>query len=294
MFNRLPEAGPAPDRTTQAHADKHSFLEWLSGSMLGSCPKPSTVRRIAPLPAIALALALAGTQPAGLWLLRHVGVVNLGTVRAHLNSRWRPSHCLQPQRQPPTGGAAASQRRNRSPPGTPRAPGNLCYAGAHHAAHGDPRADAHRNSCPNAHAGPSRHDDGNAHQATIPDPEAPLLHPSVYAHNHEIIAPILADGLFDQFKTSMGQDADYVNDGQIGVRLLNYMNKSIMTFERIDDPSPDLHVRITATYQYTNYMDPEVTYNVTANAVMKSIPLREFPRRTSFSDQDTPIPVSHT
>ena len=104
-----------------------------------------------------------------------------------------------------------------------------------------------------------------------PHIEAPLRHPEIYNHNHEIIAPILAEKAVEQFEAYREEDAAWLTKGQWGVRIHNGLIRSPMTFERINEESPDLHVKITVTFEHEHPTREDVTYIVTANAVMEAV-----------------------
>ena len=109
----------------------------------------------------------------------------------------------------------------------------------------------------------TRHDGGNPNH---------LKHPEIHSHNHKIIAPILFDKVHEQFQAYREEDGSGLNDTQWGSRLHRGMHDNLMTFERINEESPDLHVKISVTFEHELRTGEDVTYIVTANAVLEMTP----------------------
>lgn len=282
MFRRLPAARPAPDHATQARAGKRAYLEWLSAPSLVHRYKPSAV-----MPALALALIISVTLTA------------CGPSDAAETSSERPIPTSTRATDQPTPGAveatpdaAADARMGSVTPETQPEQTTTTGVNQPNTPTAEPTIAPTETPVPTPTPDPRVVMMELSTQRQAPSMEAPLVHPYVYAHSHPIIAPILADKVFDQFKAAIGKHAEFFSDGQLGVLILKNLERSQMTFERINEESPDLHVKITATFEQTNQLGEAVAYIVTANAVMEAVPHEDFPRNTNFArDREILIPV---
>ena len=103
----------------------------------------------------------------------------------------------------------------------------------------------------------------------------PLEYRYIYSHNHKIIAPLLAEKTYEQFQAYREEDGSWLNDGQWHGRLYNGLHDNQMTFERINEESPDLHAKIAVTFEHELRTGEDVTYTVTANAVFEMTPAED-------------------